>query len=123
MEYTIGSIQRGNLSHLILKTKNEIQTDLNGRVTLEQKKGNTIIRDTFTIIYKYHSEESSDGYVYDWYYISDHYKHEDRTEEVRSELEQNITDLEIDAIEQDQELTDHDIAIMELQEQVNGLIN
>ena len=123
MEYTIGSIQRGNLSHLILKTKNEIQTDLNGRVTLEQKKGNTIIRDTFTIIYKYHSEESSDGYVYDWYYISDHYKHEDRTEEVRSELEQNITDLEIDAIEQDQELTDHDIAIMELQEQVNGLID
>lgn len=123
MEYTIGSIQRGNLSHLILKTKNEIQTDLNGRVTLEQKKGNTIIRDTFTIIYKYHSEESSDGYVYDWYYISDHYKHEDRTEEVRSELEQNITDLEIDAIEQDQELTDHDIAIMELQEQVNKLIN
>lgn len=122
MEYTIGSIQRGNLSHLILKTKNEIQTDLNGRVTLEQKKGNTIIRDTFTIIYKYHSEESSDGYVYDWYYISDHYKHEDRTEEVRSELEQNITDLEIDAIEQDQELTDHDIAIMELQEQVNELI-
>lgn len=123
MEYTIGSIQRGNLSHLILKTKNEIQTDLNGRVTLEQKKGNTIIRDTFTIIYKYHSEESSDGYVYDWYYISDHYKHEDRTEEVRSELEQNITDLEIDAIEQDQELTDHDIAIMELQKQVNDLIN
>lgn len=122
MEYTIGSIQRGNLSHLILKTKNEIQTDLNGRVTLEQKKGNTIIRDTFTIIYKYHSEESSDGYVYDWYYITDHYKHEDRTEEVRSELEQNITDLEIDAIEQDQELTDHDIAIMELQEQVNELI-
>ena len=123
MEYTIGSIQRGNLSHLILKTKNEIQTDLNGRVTLEQKKGNTIIRDTFTMIYKYHSEESSDGYVYDWYYISDHYKHEDRTEEVRSELEQNITDLEIDAIEQDQELTDHDIAIMELQKQVNDLIN
>ena len=35
-------------------------------------------------------------------------------------LEQNITDLEIENMEQEQELTDHDIAIMELQEKIGG---
>ena len=33
-------------------------------------------------------------------------------------LEQYITDLEIENMEQEQEITDHDIAIMELQEKV-----
>lgn len=34
------------------------------------------------------------------------------------ELEQNITELEIRDIEKDQELTDHEIAIIELQQKV-----
>ena len=33
-------------------------------------------------------------------------------------LEQNITDLEIENIVQEQELTDHDISIIELQEAI-----
>lgn len=35
-------------------------------------------------------------------------------------LEQDITDLEIENMEQEQALTDHDIAIMELQEKIGG---
>lgn len=41
--------------------------------------------------------------------------HNDITKEV---LEQDITDLEIENMEQEQALTDHDIAIMELQERL-----
>lgn len=122
MEYVIGSIQRGNLSHLILKTKGEEHTDLSGRLSLEQKRGSTVIRDTFVIMYKYQSVDSSDGFAYDYYYIKDHYREEDRSDEVRSSLEQQITDLEIELIEQDQALTDHDIEIMELHDAIDGLI-
>jgi hypothetical protein len=34
------------------------------------------------------------------------------------DLEQNITELEIRDIEKDQELTDHEIAILELQQKI-----
>lgn len=122
MEYVIGSIQRGNLSHLILKTKGVEHTDLSGRLSLEQRRGNVIIKDTFTIINKYHSEDGADGLAYDFYYIKDHFKEEDRSEEVRAGLEQQITDLEIDIIEQDQAITDHDIELMELHDTIDGLV-
>lgn len=122
MEYVIGSIQRGNLSHLILKTKGEEHTDLSGRLSLEQKRGNTIIKDTFTIMSKYHSEDGANGLKYDFYYIKDHFKEEDRSEEVRAGLERQITDLEIDIIEQDQAITDHDIELMELHDAIDGLV-
>lgn len=122
MEYIIGSVQRGNASRLILKTKDKVHTDLSGRITLEQKKGNFIIRDTFSIIQKYQTADSTDGFAYDWYYITDHFRNEDRSDAIRTELEQEITELEIETIEQDQELTDHDIAIMELQETLDGLM-
>ena len=122
MEYVIGSIQRGNLSHLILKTLGSKHTDFSGRVTLEKKLGNVLVKDSFTVLYKYHSEDTEDGTAYDFYYIKEHSREEDRSEEVRCQLEQQITDLEIETIEQDQALTDHDIAIMELQEAVEGLI-
>jgi len=36
----------------------------------------------------------------------------------KEDLEQYITDLEIENMEQEQEITDHDIAILELQEKV-----
>ena len=36
----------------------------------------------------------------------------------KKDLEQNITELEIAQIEQEQEITAHDIAIMELQEHI-----
>lgn len=119
MEYVIGTIQRGTFCRIVLKTVGEEHTDLKGRVTLEKKLGNTTIRDTFTVIKKYQTGDSADGKAYDWYYICDHYRNEDRSEEVRSQMEQSITDLEIESMEQDQAITDHDIAIMELQLALN----
>lgn len=119
MEYVIGTIQRGTSCRIVLKTVGEEHTDLEGRVTLEKKLGNTTIRDTFTVIKKYQTGDSTDGKAYDWYYICDHYRNEDRSEEVRSQMEQSITDLEIESMEQDQAITDHDIAIMELQLALN----
>ena len=121
MEYTIGTIQKGKLNRIVLKTKDIAHTDLDGRVTLEQTFGNTKIRDTFTVIRKYQTADSSDGYAYDWYIVADHYRFEDRSEEVRAEAEQQITDLEIDSIEQDLAITDNEIAILELQEIVDTL--
>lgn len=38
----------------------------------------------------------------------------------KEQLEQNITDLEIELMETDQMLTDHDIAILELQQKVGA---
>ena len=122
MEYTIGTVQRGKNCRTILKTKDAAHTDLDGRVNLEMKLGNTLIRDAFTVVGKYQSAEDLDGNCYDWYYICDHYRHEDRTEEVRSECEQEITDLEIESMEQEQAITENEIAIMELQEAVDTLM-
>lgn len=121
MEYTIGTVQTGKSCRMILKTRDAAHTDLDGRVTLEMKLGNTLIRDAFTVISKFRSAEDLSGACYDWYYICDHYRYEDRSEEVRSELEQEVTDLEIEAMEQDQAITDNEIAIMELQEAVETL--
>ena len=121
MEYVIGTVQRRSGLWTILKTKGEEHTDFSGRITLEQTLGNTTIRDVFTVVKKYQTADASDGTAYDWYYISDHYHFEDKSEEVRVKMEQQITDLEIETIEQDIALTDHDIAIMELQDQIEQL--
>lgn len=121
MEYVIGTIQKGAKLHTILKTKDTHHTELQGHTALEQVRGNTKIRDTFTVIQKYLSIDSTDGYCYDWYYIDNHYCNEDRTEEIRTTLEQNITDIEIEAIEKDQVITDNEIAIIELQNAVKVL--
>ena len=123
MEYVIGTIQKGKISRIVLKTKDVLHTNLEGRVTLEQIFGNTKIRDVFTVVRKYQTADSSDGYAYDWYIIADHYRFEDRSEEVRVAAEQQITDLEIETIEQDLAITDNEIAIMELQEQIEELTN
>lgn len=40
-------------------------------------------------------------------------------EVTKEQLEQDITELEIMAIEQEREITDHDIAILELQQIIN----
>ena len=121
MEYVIGTVQRRSGLWTILKTKGEEHTDFSGRVTLEQTLGNTTVRDVFTVVKKYQTADASDGTAYDWYYICDHYHFEDKSEEVRVKMEQQITDLEIETIEQDIALTDHDIAIMELQDQIEQL--
>lgn len=121
MEYTIGTVQRGDKRRIVLKTAGVEHTDFEGRITLEQRLGNTLIRDTFTVIQKYQTADSSDGRAYDWYYIEDHYRNEDRSEEVRTALEQTVTDLEIESMEQDQAITDNEIAIMELQEAVETI--
>ena len=94
MEYTIGTVQRGSFCCLILKTKNDVHTDLRGRVTLEQKKGNVLITDTFTVKKKYQEGDSIDGIAYDWYFICEHSRTVDRSEEIRANLEQIATDLE-----------------------------
>ena len=43
---------------------------------------------------------------------------EAKNETTKQALEQEISDLEIELIEQDRALTDHDIAIIELQEKI-----
>lgn len=122
MEYVIGAVQKGKSCRIILKTKDVVHTNLEGRVTLEQVLGNTIVRDTFTVLKKFQIADTPE-YAYDWYYICDHYHFEDRSEEVRVAAEQQITDLEIETIEQDLAITDNEIAIMELQEQIEELTN
>lgn len=116
MEYVIGAVQKRNSCRLILKVKDVKHSNFDGRVTLEQRLGNTIVRDVFTVLEKYQTADTSDGYAYDWYYIADHYRFEDRSDEIMAEAERQITDLEIESIEQDLAITDNEIAIMELQE-------
>ena len=74
--------------------------------------------DSFRIVKKYMSSEDDEGNCYDWYEIDSHYRYTDKFTPGIGQTEQEITELEIENIEQEQALTDAEIAIIELQERI-----
>lgn len=100
----------------MLKTKGREPSNLHGRIDVIRKNDTSRIYDTFTVEKKYQSLVDPEGNCYDWYIIADHFRYEDKFTPGIGQYEQELTDIEITQIEQDQMITDHDIAIMELQE-------
>lgn len=125
MDYVFGSeyLDGANIDNV--KTVGSEHTDYSGTVTVVRKYTDSDITDTFKAVRKYRTEEDEEGRCYDWYEITDHYRYEDKFTPQIGKTEQEITDLEIENIEQEQALeeteqalTDAEIAIYELQQKV-----
>lgn len=116
MEYVFGRVRRNGTEVENVKTVGDEHSDLKGAVSVTREYADSHITDAFVVMERYRSDEDSDGKCYDWYIIGSHYRYEDKFTPGIGKTEVEITDLEIGQIEQEQVLTDHDIAIMELQE-------
>lgn len=119
MEYVFGAVRRFGEDKENLKTVGGEHSNLSGRVVIRREYFDRIVEDTFYIEEHYESKES-DGLCYDWYLINNHNRDTDmftpqRILERLTIVGQALTDVEITQIECEQMLTDHDIAIMELQ--------
>ena len=115
MEYVFGTVRRDGRLIENLKTVGDKHTDLSGRVSIDRKYPDNYITDAFFIDEKYRSDEDAEGNCYDWYSIHGHNRYIDKFTPGIGTYEQMITDLEIENIEQEQALTDAEIAIIELQ--------
>ena len=117
MQYIFGTVRRKGEIFDNVKTVGETHSDLSGKVSVTQKYSDCDYTDVFDVVEKYHSDENSEN-CYDWYVIKNHYRYIDKFTPGIKDTEQTITDLEIENMINEQALTDHDIAIMELQEAI-----
>lgn len=111
MEYIFGV--DGDLE--VLKTvMHSIHTDFKGFVNLTKTRGGVTIVDQCKILDHFKSDEDAEGKKYDWYYITDHYRYEDR----------NVASMESDdaLAELSQIVMDQEEALAELSELVSELI-
>lgn len=122
MGYIFGTVWHDGTERENLKIVGPHHTDLEGLQTICKSYADREVTDTFYIEEKYLSKEDPEGNCYDWYIISGHSRDTDTFVPVREDIreraqitEQELTELEITQIEDEQMLTDHDIAIMELQ--------
>ena len=119
MEYIFGSVRVDGEECDNVKTVGSEHSELSGKMSITRKYTDSHITDNFTVLEKYRSEEA-DGLCYDWYVIKDHYRYEDRFTPGICATEQEITDIEIENMEQEQAITDAEIDILELKEQIGG---
>ena len=115
MEYIFGTVRKNGVFYDNLKTVGNKHTDLNGAISIIRKFPDNIITD-------YHSVTDDDGKCYDWYTISDHYRIEDKFTPQIGNTEIEITNLEIENIEQGISLTDAEIDIIELKAKLADLL-
>lgn len=122
MEYIFGTVWHDGVERENLKTVGDHHTDLKGLQSIGKTYPDRIEQNTFEVVEKYLSKEDPEGKCYDWYIITGHSRDTDTFVPAREAIseraevtEQELTDLEITQIEDEQMLTDHDIAIMELQ--------
>lgn len=122
MQYIYGKVKRGGVEFENVKTVGDSHSDLKGSQSITRKYDDSYITDNFEVVEKYRSEEVEDAegvLFYDWYLIKNHYRYEDKFTPGIGATEQEITDLEIESMEQAQAITDNEIAIMELQGKLN----
>ena len=117
MQYVYGKVTRNGVEYDSVKTVGEKHSDLTGSASITRKYSDCHITDNFDVVEKYRTDESG-GLCYDWYAIKNHYRYIDKFTPGIGSTEQEITDLEIENMEQEQALTDAEIAIIELQERV-----
>lgn len=117
MEYVFGTVQRAGGVVETLKTFGESHTSFDGHCVIERSFTDQILTDTFDVVDHYRTDDVA-GVAYDWYTITNHYQSGDKFTAQSPAIWQNITDMEIEQMAQEQAITDHDIAIMELQEAI-----
>ena len=122
MEYIFGTVRKNGVIYDNLKTVGDIHTDFSGSISIVRKFSDNIITDNAKILKHYHSATDDDGKCYDWYIISDHYKIEDKFTPQIGNTEIEITNLEIENIEQGISLTDAEIDIIELKAKLADLL-
>lgn len=122
MEYIFGTVRKNGVFYDNLKTVGNKHTDLNGAISIIRKFPDNIITDNAKILEHYHSTTDDDGKCYDWYTISDHYRIEDKFTPQIGNTEIEITNLEIENIEQGISLTDAEIDIIELKAKLADLL-
>lgn len=105
----------------ILKTKGIEHSDIVGFHELVREYPDQIIVDRFRVVDKINTAEDSEGNCYDWYEICDHYRDSDKFMGDICKTEQEITDMDIVAMEMGDALTDAEIAIMELEDRINNM--
>lgn len=114
MEYIFGTVRRNGVTVENLKTRGENHIGLSGRCGITRKFADSFITDNFTVMEKYRSEEA-DGVCYDWYIITDHQRYEDKFTPGITLTEQEITDHDLALMEAEQLVTDLDLRVMELE--------
>ena len=118
MEYVFGTELDGGVEIEVVKTVSDKKNDMSGAYTIERQYADQIITDTFKVVGKIREKEAN-GLFYDWHEIENHYRYTDKFTPGIKATEQEITDLEIEGMEQEQAITDLDIAVMELQDIIN----
>ena len=114
MEYVFGTEETNE----VLKTKGDEHSDLDGYQEVVREYQDQTITDRFRVVQKTASAEDEEGNCYDWYEIDSHYRFSDKFPLDIQGTEQEITDLEIENMEMAEQLTDAEIAIMELQDRM-----
>ena len=109
MEYVFGT--KGDTE--VLKTKGREHSSLEGFCEVERTYPDQVITDRFRVVEKTGSSEDAEGFCYDWYQIDRHYRERDRYTPQIARTEQEVTELEITAMELGQLMTELEITLME----------
>lgn len=113
MEYIFG--RDGVRGVELLKTKGGEHTDLSGYTEVSREYSDCVIMDSFCIIEKTASTEDEAGNCYDWYYIDHHYRYLDRNPSIRENretVEQSLTDLYLDGVQAQQDITEIQLQLL-----------
>ena len=127
MELSFGRRYIGEKAVTTVRVKSDHAQNLKDHVRVETARGNLIVTDSFDVIERLWQKEDAES-VYGLYVIENHVQQEERFTPEREEkvdediatTAQAVTDLEIEQMETAQTIMEHEIAIMELQEQIGG---
>ena len=118
MEYIFGYEPRYGE---VLKVKSPNSVDLeHGMHTVERDYSDQNITDGFFVEKEIRPRVvDGEGNNYAWYQITNHYRYSDKFTPGIKSTEQEITDLEIEGMEQEQCITDLEIEIMEINQELH----
>lgn len=116
MEYVFGT-EGGRET---LRTKGWRHSALSGWNEVRREYPDRTVTDRFMVLSHGGGSEDPEGNCYDWYEIGSHYRYEDRFTPQIGAVEAALTEMEILSMEQERQITDNEIAILELKEARNG---
>lgn len=96
----------------ILKTKGGRHSNLKGYHEIERVFPDQIITDSFFVVGRIRQEEDSEGYCYDWYEITRHYRTTDRFTPYKEGIEEGIAETQ-DALCEESEYLETRLADIE----------
>ena len=109
MEYVFGTTE----DREVLKTKGSSHSSLAGFHEAVRRYPDQTVTDRFRVVGRLESAEDGEGNCYDWYEIDRHSRYTDKFTPQIGRTEQEITELEIMAMELGQQVTGLEIALLE----------